>query len=166
MTESTARFALPLLQAGQAQKELYHNEALALIDIGLAPAVQSVALNTPPTTPALGACWVVGASPTGAWSGLANAIAGWTGGGWRFVMPSAGMTVWSMTDQVFARFTGSTWVVGDMVAARVAIGGNQVVGARRGAIESPTGGSVVDSTARTAIAAILAALRGHGLIDS
>ena len=166
MTDSTVRLALPLIQAGQAQKELYHNEALALIDIVVAAGVQSVGLNAPPTAPALGACWIVGTSPTGAWSGAANAIVGWTSGGWRVVAPQPGMTAWSVTDQVFAHFTGTAWLVGDVAAARVTIGGNQVLGARRSAIESPTGGSVIDSAARTAIAAILGALRGHGLIDS
>ena len=32
MTDATPRFALPLLAAGQAQKELFHNEALTLPD--------------------------------------------------------------------------------------------------------------------------------------
>lgn len=30
--ETTARLGLPLLAPGQAQKELFHNEALALVD--------------------------------------------------------------------------------------------------------------------------------------
>ncbi|MGL4312420.1 MAG: DUF2793 domain-containing protein, partial [Sphingomonas sp.] len=36
MAETTSRLALPLLAAGQAQKEMFHNEALALIDLALA----------------------------------------------------------------------------------------------------------------------------------
>jgi len=43
--------------------------------------------------------------------------------------------------------------------------GQQVVGARSSAIPSPTGGSMVDSEARTAIDDVLAALRQHGLIE-
>ena len=166
MTDSTARFALPLLQAGQAQKELYHNDALALIDLAVAAGVVSIGLNTPPSAPATGACWIIGASPSGAWAGAANALAGWTGGGWRFVVPPVGMTVWSEADQVFARFTATGWAVGELVCAKVVIGGHQVLGARRGAIDSPSGGSTVDVAARTAIDAVLAVLRGHGLVDS
>ena len=44
------------------------------------------------------------------------------------------------------------------------VAGLPVVGARRAAIVAPAAGSVVDAEARTAIAAILAAMIGHGLI--
>jgi hypothetical protein len=40
----------------------------------------------------------------------------------------------------------------------------KVVGARESAIASPSGGANVDPEARAAIAAMLAALRAHGLI--
>jgi hypothetical protein len=46
------------------------------------------------------------------------------------------------------------------------IGGNQVVGPRAAAIDSPADGAVIDVEARAAIAAILDALRQHGLIES
>jgi hypothetical protein len=39
----------------------------------------------------------------------------------------------------------------------------RVVGAQQAAITEPSGGSVVDSEARTAITAILDALQAHGL---
>jgi len=38
------------------------------------------------------------------------------------------------------------------------------VGARAAAIDSPAGGTVVDLEARSAISAILSAMRQHGLI--
>lgn len=46
------------------------------------------------------------------------------------------------------------------------VGGTKVVGAQAGAITGPTGGTTVDTQARTAISAILSALQGHGLISS
>ena len=67
---ATARFALPLLHAGQAQKELFHNEALVLADGLLQPCVEALGLDTPPPSPAPGQCWIVGDSPTGAWAGF------------------------------------------------------------------------------------------------
>ena len=39
--DSTARLALPFLAPGQAQKELYHNEALSRLDL----LVQTVVLS-------------------------------------------------------------------------------------------------------------------------
>ena len=67
--ETSVRTGLPLLQPGQAQKEMVHNEALALIDLLLQPSVVTVGLNVPPAAPARGACWIVGAAPTGDWGG-------------------------------------------------------------------------------------------------
>ncbi|MGL1386126.1 hypothetical protein ACSTJO_00070, partial [Vibrio parahaemolyticus] len=61
---------------------------------------------------------------------------------------------------------GSVWQIGHLAARTLTIGGVQVVGSRQAAIESPTGGSVVDGEARASIANILTALRAHGLINS
>ena len=41
----TARWALPLLEAGQAQKEMGHNEALAAIDLLMTTAVLAVRIR-------------------------------------------------------------------------------------------------------------------------
>ena len=48
--------------------------------------------------------------------------------------------------------------------ASLLIDGQQVVGPKDSAIESPSGGTVVDSEARAAIDALLGTLRRHGLI--
>jgi len=45
------------------------------------------------------------------------------------------------------------------------IGGEQVIGSRAAAIADPAAGATVDNEARTAIDAILDALREHGLIE-
>jgi Protein of unknown function (DUF2793) len=161
MTESTDRFDLPCLAAAQAQKEVTHNEALALIDILLFPTVESVAPSTVPSTPQLGACWIVGSNPSAAWLGQSGAIAGWTASGWRFASPVEGMRVWSLADSRFVQRVGGAWT---LVPQMVIIEGNQVVGARQGAIPNPNGGANIDAEARSAITLILARLRGHGLI--
>ncbi len=165
MTEATDRLALPLLIAGQAQKEIWHNEALMLIDALVQPSVMAVAPATVPTTPALGACWIVGASPTGVWAGKGQHLACWTSGGWRFMPPRDGMSCWSIADTLTVRYTGGVWVKGVESALSFKIGGQQVVGARSAAILNVTGGSTVDAEARFAINTILAALRYHGLIS-
>jgi hypothetical protein len=165
MTEMTDRFALPLLAAGQAQKEMYHNEALARLDLLLHAAAEAVGVDAPPAEPAPGQCWVVGASPSGDWLGHAGEIAGWTAGGWRFVVPREGTRLWSADGIGFVIFRGGSWHVGE-AHGRLLVAGQQVVGPREAAIAEPVGGTVVDAQARAAISAVLAALRAHGLIET
>lgn len=162
---STPRFALPLLHVGQAQKELFHNEALMLIDALAQPCVEALAANVPPPDPAPGQCWIVGDSPEGAWAGSAGALALWTAGGWRFAAPREGMSVWVAEDGLAARYVSGAWRAGRVTATQVMIDGEQVLGPREPAIDEPDGGSVVDAEARAAIEAILMTLRSHGLID-
>lgn len=162
--ETTARLALPFLQSGQAQKELTHNEALALLDIAVQPVVEAVSLATPPANPVTGQCWVVGTTPTGAWTGHAQALAGWTAGGWRFLGATEGMEVWNRNDLTHACFVAGQWELGQVRARRLMIGGVGVVASRQPAIAAPSGGSVIDVSARTAIGNILTTLQQHGLI--
>lgn len=162
--QSTARLALPLLQAGQAQKETSHNEALTLLDIASQAVVSAVGRNDPPVGPAPGACWIVGTAPSGAWSGHANALAGWTPGGWRFVSPREGMAAWSVADAAEARFAGAAWTIGALRGAGLTVAGLGVVGPRQPAVATPAGGGVIDVEARAALGGVLAALRAHGLI--
>lgn len=159
------RLKLPFLAAAQAQKEVTHNEALALLDIAVQPVVQAIGPSTVPTAPTLGQCWIVGAAPVGEWAGQAGSIAAWTMGGWRFVAPFEGMMVWSIGDSLMTRRAGAVWTVGELTAAKLSVGGQQVVGARRPAIPGPSAGSIVDIQSRSAINAILVAMTAHGLIS-
>ncbi|MBN8816276.1 MAG: DUF2793 domain-containing protein [Sphingomonas sp.] len=160
----TDRFSVPLLQPGQAQKEMGHNEAIAALDLIVQAAVETIGDNAPPVAPESGRSWIVGTAPTGAWSGKADHLAGWTGGGWRFVAPVEGMAAWVVADALTARFVAGGWVLGEEACAHLVIGGDRVVGPRQTAIAAPAGGGVIDAESRTALAAILAALRAHGLI--
>lgn len=162
---ATARFALPLLYAGQAQKELSHNEALTLADALIQPCVEAAGVSVPPADPAPGQCWIVGGSPSGAWSGAAGTLALWTGGGWRFAAPREGMTAWIADERMTARYSRGGWQIGRLSGTRIEIEGEQVLGPREPAIGDPDGGGVVDIEARAAIEAILGTLRTHGLID-
>jgi hypothetical protein len=164
MSEQTVRLALPLVDAGQAQKEVTHNEALAALDLLVQAGVVDVGVDGPPESPAPGQAWVVGSAPSGAWAGHANAIAGWTAGGWRFLTPCEGTEVWCVASERAARFRDGAWELGSLRGSALLIDGTPVVGARAAAIGNPTGGATVDAQARAAVGSILAALRGHGLI--
>ncbi len=160
----TPRLALPLLQPGQAQKEMLVNEAIALLDIAVQGAVAGAAIDVPPADPDPGECWIVGGTPAGVWAGHAHEIAGWTSSGWLFVRPHEGTQLWVGSMGSVALFTGGAWRLGEL-HGKLFIEGDQVVGPREAAIAEPSGGSTVDAEARTAIVSVLNALRAHGLIE-
>jgi hypothetical protein len=162
--DRTPRLGLPLLATGQAQKELTHNEALALLDLAVGSAVTAVGPNAPPAAPAIGQAWIVGTAPVGDWIGHAGAVAGWTAAGWRFVAPFEGLSVWIVAEKLHARYVAGAWVRGEVRAERVLVGGVAVLGAQEPAIAGTGGGTVVDMEARAVLDRVLGALRAHGLI--
>jgi hypothetical protein len=161
---ATHRLALPFILPGQAQKELFHNEALQALDLIVAAAVEEPPRSAPPATPAIGSCYIVSTTPSGAWVGHADSLAGMTPAGWRYVTPVEGLAALIRSNGLIASYRAGGWSVGILRGERVEIGGQQVVGPRGGAILAPTTGAVIDTEARTAVSAILAALRLHGLI--
>ncbi|HEX6219046.1 MAG TPA: DUF2793 domain-containing protein [Sphingomicrobium sp.] len=160
----TERLGLPLIASGQAQKEITHNEALLLVDVLVGGAVEEPPRNAPPSSPMPGQAWITGASPSGAWASKAYHVAGYSSGGWRLIPPTDGMVLLVKSTGSFATYRGGAWDVGEIRAAAVKVGGQQVVGSQSAAIASPTGGGIVDAEARTALGSILGALRAHGLI--
>lgn len=166
MGEATPRLGLPLLQAGQAQKDITHNEAVILVDHMIFPTVQEGPLNEPPPSPMDGSSWLVGSSPIGAWAGQAEAIACATEGGWRFVRAREGMLVWRIDSNVFSLHRNGSWTSGAWPASAIEIDGEIILSGRQAAITAPSGGTTVDIEARVAIASILDRMRGHGLIET
>lgn len=162
--EDSPRLGLPLLATGQAQKELWHNEALALLDLAVQATVEEIDRIAPPAAPQPGQCWIVGPAPTGDWRGQAGAIAGWTAGGWRFVAPRAGLRVRHLPSGQTAVCDGSNWRIGEVRASCLLVAGEQVVGARAAAITVPSGGATIDSELRACVETILITLRKHRLI--
>lgn len=162
--DATSRWDLPLLYAGQAQKEIFHNEALARIDMLLHGAVESADVSAAPTSPVAGTCWIVADGADGDWAGRDSMIACWTEGGWRFVAPEIGLAVHAVDRGHAMIYDGSGWVNGAIRGDGVYVGGQRVIGPQAAAIADPAGGSTIDSQARDAVSAILMTLREHGLI--
>lgn len=164
--DQTARFALPFLAPGQMQKELQVNESLQRIDLLLSAFVESPPANDPPASPMPGQCYLVGDAPTGVWAGNAGAIAGFTDGGWRFVVPPEGaqLLVRSTSETMVRR--NDAWETGIVRAREIQVGGQKIVGERQSPIAAPAGGSTIDPEARATISEIIASLRAHGLIGS
>lgn len=155
----TARFELPLLVAGQAQKEIFHNEALERIATCIGASVTGPASATPPDTPSVGDCFLVGTGASAAWTGKDNAVAAFREGGWRFISPCEGFSVWVQSRSTFAVFRGGAWEYGALRGDRIIVDGTQVVGSQQSSIPTPAAGSNIDVEARVALGQILGALR-------
>jgi len=166
MTIVTPRLRMPLLDMGQAQKELTHNEALTLVDFFVQPRVEAMDATVPPADPSNGQAWIVGNGAQGIWAGHENSLALWTDGGWRFVQPFRALCVWIGGGDMFARWDGLNWTLGIWHVRSIMIDGMQIIGPREPPISDPSGGQVIDAEARSAIDEILVAMRNHGLIDS
>ena len=107
----TPRLALPYILTQQAQKEVTHAAGLNRLDALVQPVVQQLGLNTPPGSPVDGACWIVGAGPTGAWAGQANRLAQRIGGAWVFYAPFVGLVVFDAATLAQWGWNGSTWAL-------------------------------------------------------
>jgi hypothetical protein len=142
---ATPRYALPLLFGGQSQKEFYVNEAHALTDALLHAACEGEA-GDPPATPAEGETWLVASGATGDWTGEDGKLASRQAGNWLFAAPNDGM-------RLFDRSTGQILLYR---------GGWQ----RPPAPSAPTGGTIIDTEARAAIADLVAALVDAGIFPS
>ena len=141
----TTRFELPLLFAGQAQKESFVNEMAARIDALLHGAIEGEQA-APPASPADGQAWLVAAGASGAWIGQSGKVAARQAGNWLFAVPRDGMKLLNRANGQEIRYAG-----GWKAAARPA---------------APSAGTVIDSEARSAIAAILTALTSAGIVPA
>jgi hypothetical protein len=131
---------------GQAQKEDFVNEALVMID-GLLHCAIEDERNTPPTAPVDGQNWLVGSAPTGAWVGQNGKIAMRQLGQWLFASASDGV-------QVLNKATGQR--IGRIASAWRA----------PAAPAAPSGGSVIDAEARSALSSLVTALKSAGVLPA
>jgi len=145
-TSKSPRYALPLLFAGQAQKEFFVNEAHSLLDLLLHPAIEGET-DLPPATPNDGECWLVGSNPSGEWAGHAGEVAARQAGAWIFAAPRDGMRLLDRSKMQDRYYRGGQWQ----------------------SASSPTpvtGGTTVDVEARRAIDQLIAALVAGGILPT
>jgi hypothetical protein len=96
------------------------NISLNTIDALLQVLVVSVGANTPPGSPANGARYIVGTSPTGAWAGQANKLARWLDGAWQFTDARYALNA---ADGLFYVRAASTWTSAPLPANVQALAG-------------------------------------------
>jgi hypothetical protein len=106
---TTPNLALTLIDQSQSQKEVTANNAFIRMEVPLIGAVDR-AINTPPGSPANGDSYIVGGSPTGAWAGKANNLAYYYGG-WYFIVPKEGLSLWVNDEDIFYTWNGTSWIV-------------------------------------------------------
>ncbi|MBX9864025.1 MAG: DUF2793 domain-containing protein [Hyphomicrobium sp.] len=107
--DETTHLKLPYILAAQSQKHVTHNEALRALDALVQLSVLDKDLAAPPGSPAAGARYIVGAAPTGAWSGHAAHIAAYQDSAWAFYVPLEGWLAWVGDENVLYAFDGAAW---------------------------------------------------------
>jgi len=107
---TTPNLALTYIASSQAQKEITHNDALNDLDALAQLSALDHTLATPPASPNTGDTYIIGAAPTGAWTGFANAVAAWYGG-WKIKTPLAGWLAWTRNNSRVLYYTGSAWAL-------------------------------------------------------
>ncbi|MFN3259908.1 MAG: DUF2793 domain-containing protein [Pikeienuella sp.] len=105
----TAKLALPLLSAAQAQKHVTVNEALARLDTITSAHLESAELSAPPPAPAEGDGYAVRTPGVAEWSARDGQVAFFLNGGWNFFSPPAGYAAWVADRAERMIFDGTTW---------------------------------------------------------
>ncbi len=145
-TSSSPRFGLPLLFAGQTQKEFYVNQAHALSDALLHPAVEEEQASAP-AAPQDGQAWLVSANATGDWAGRDLALASRQAGVWVFTAAQEGMRVFNRSSRQFVHFAAGSWQSAQPP-------------------ELPTAGTTVDNEARETLGLLIQTLRKAGIFPT
>jgi hypothetical protein len=144
----TPNLLLPRILAGQAQKHVTHNEALRSLDGLVQLSVKDRTRNAPPASPADGARYIVGPTPTGAWAGWAGDIALRADGAWHRLPARDGFVAWVEAEGVLLVREGAGWLVlvgGAVVQLSRSAAGFWTGMETREALVSGLSGSVVDT---------------------
>ena len=158
----TSRYALPLLQSGQAQKEITHNGAIAQIDALLHLVVESRTLAAPPAVSAA-AAWIVAAGASGAWAGRDGQVAVFDDTGWTFIVPRDGCIAFVRAEAAFLHSAAGTWHDSWPVHS-LSINGRATLAGAVVAVPPPVGGVTIDAEARATVRQLIAALQTLGLL--
>jgi hypothetical protein len=107
---TTTHLGITLVEQSQAQKEVTVNQAFTLIDAVLNTGAKSRTTSTPPGSPSTGDVYIVGSSPTGAWSSQAGNIA-YYNQSWNFITPLEGAELWVHDESSIYMYNGSSWIM-------------------------------------------------------
>lgn len=106
----TPLLLLPEIIENQPGKYITHNEALALLE-GLITRVLSRTNGGPPGTPSEGDTFVIDNAIEDWVDGSLDDIAHFYSGGWHFITPVEGLSIWCVDEDGRIYYTGSGWEV-------------------------------------------------------
>ena len=115
----TKRLALTYLTDGQNQAEILVNDLVDRLEAFGFFDVEDRNATSPPGSPAIGDLYHLGGSPTGAWNGQGNKIAGYFDNNWVFYTPQEGWTMWVKNENQAYQYNGSSWLATDSRSANV-----------------------------------------------
>jgi hypothetical protein len=118
----------------------------------------------PPVAASVGEIQIVPAGAAAAWGHPEGTLVQWQGAGWQPDVPRDGQLALVHDEQrmlVYSQGWQALFPVGGLQ-----IGGRAVLAAAPAEVVPPTGGTTVDSEARAALAALIAALIGQGLLEN
>jgi hypothetical protein len=105
----TPRIGAPELPTGQDISETTANEITRYLEAVAARVVVDKDRTVPAGTEVDGDCFIVPASPTGAWTGKAGNIAVKVSTAWVFIAPWAGLTFYVQDEAINYRYASGAW---------------------------------------------------------
>lgn len=107
---TTPRLDLPFLQAGQALKNITHNEALQRLDSGLYLSCSNMAADALPSDPVSGVVIIISETPDTTLLSRIGQIAVFLTESWVWFLPKSGWTIWDEVGETLQVFDGQIWV--------------------------------------------------------
>lgn len=128
--------------ANQLARKAYIDSQIAAVTAGLDPqeAVLSIGDNTPPVSPITGDRYIIGTSPTGAWSGHDGDITQYNGSGWDFTDYADNMVAFVIdVSEEWLNTGSSTWAFYKSTANYVEGDGIDITGSTISTKLNPSG---------------------------
>jgi hypothetical protein len=150
MMQQTPRLALPLIAAGQSQKDVTHNDAVLALDRLVALAVLSASALAPPASPPDGGVWIVPAAGATIWGQPAGTLMHRQDEAWIAALPHDGQVAYVAENGLLLVHAGGWQIVRRMGTPMT--------------VELPSGGGTIDAEARSALASLISIMEHHGFV--
>jgi hypothetical protein len=105
---TSLNLGMPYLTAAQSQKEVTHNEALAILDAVVHLAVEDRDATQPPSTVAEGQVYLIATTGSSGWLGYGSGqLAYYLNAAWSFITPKEGWKAWVKDEDALLCYEGT-----------------------------------------------------------